>query len=78
MNLVFVFFISILLAGLISVFLYQLGKDSFPQLMKYVPSIASALSIGVIYLKMILISQQYEPITDIVHMMILSVFVVSL
>ncbi|WP_163971851.1 hypothetical protein [Oceanobacillus halotolerans] len=42
-------------------------------MMKYIPSIVSAFSIAIVYFKMAFISQGYQPILDIVIMIILSV-----
>ncbi|WP_345239352.1 hypothetical protein [Pontibacillus salipaludis] len=79
MNAIFILFIGIIMTTLLSLLIYKISPNKSHWLMKYIPSIATALSIGIVYLKMIFISQSYEPITDIVLMIILSfVFGVSL
>lgn len=72
MNAILLLSIGIILTTLLSLLLYQLSRNKSHWLMKYIPSVAAALSIGIVYLKMIFISQSYEPITDIVLMIILS------
>ncbi|GGD25903.1 hypothetical protein [Pontibacillus salipaludis] len=79
MNAILLLFIGIIMITLLSLLFYKLSRNKSHWLMKYIPSIAAALSFGIVYLKMIFISQSYEPITDIVLMIILSfVFGVSL
>ena len=73
MNSYLAFLITLVIIMLISFFLYRFGRDKSEKLIIYIPSIASALSIVLIYLKMILISNGYQPILDIVIMIIMSV-----
>ena len=73
MNSYLALLIALVIIMLISLFLYRFGRDKSKRLIKYIPSIASALSIALVYLKMIIISKGYQPILDIVIMIILSV-----
>ncbi|MDX8367952.1 hypothetical protein [Cytobacillus sp. IB215665] len=68
-----VFLVVIVIIIFISVLLYSLIKNKSKNLMKYIPSIVSALSIVLVYLKMSFISQGYEPITDMVVIIVLSI-----
>lgn len=73
------FLIGIVIITFVSFFLYRFGRNKSNKIMKYIPSIVSALSIALVYLKMTFISQGYQPITDIVIMVILLfVFGISL
>jgi ABC-type Mn2+/Zn2+ transport system permease subunit len=64
--------IGIVIIAFVSLFLYRLGRKKSSEIMKYIPSIVAAISIALVYFKMIFISQRYEPITDIVIMINLS------
>ncbi|WLD94140.1 hypothetical protein [Alkalihalobacillus sp. AL-G] len=64
--------VGIVIITFISVLLYRFSKNTSNKLMKYIPSIVSALSIALVYLKMSFISQGYEAITDIVVIIFLS------
>ena len=72
MNGSFALLIGIFLIALISLFLYRFGKKQSNRLIKYIPAIACAGSIGLVYVKMTFLSEGYEPITDIVIMIVLS------
>ncbi|KGP91986.1 hypothetical protein N780_15515 [Pontibacillus chungwhensis BH030062] len=79
MNVIFILLIGFIMTVLLSFLFYKLSRNKSHWLMKYIPSITAALSIGIVYMKMLFLSQSYEPITDIVLMIILSlVFGVSL
>lgn len=73
MNSYLALLIALVIIMFISVFLYRFGRDKSKRLIKYIPSIASALSIALIYLKMTFISNGYQPILDIVIMIIMSI-----
>lgn len=71
--------IGIVIITFVSLFLYRFGRNKSNKILKYIPSILSALSIALVYLKMTYISQGYQPIIDIIIMIILSfVFGISL
>lgn len=73
MNAFLTYIIAIVIITLVSFFLYRFGRNKSKKVMKYIPSIVTAISIALVYLKMIFISQGYQPILDIVIMIVLSV-----
>jgi hypothetical protein len=66
------FLIAVAIIAFVSFFLYRFGRNKSKRLVKYIPSIATAICIALVYLKMTLISQGYEPILDIVIMIVMS------
>lgn len=79
MNVYLAFLIGIVIISFVSYYFYRFCSYKSNKMLKYIPSIVSILSIAFVYLKMSFISQGYEPIIDIVMMIILScVFVFSL
>lgn len=72
MNVYLAFLIVTVIIIFVFYFLYKFGRTKSKRLIKYIPSIVSALCIALIYLKMMFISQGYQPIIDIVIMIILS------
>ena len=72
MNGYFALLVGIILIVLVSLFLYRFGKSRSNRLIKYIPAIVCAGSIGLVYVKMTFLSQGYEPITDIVVIIVLS------
>jgi NAD/NADP transhydrogenase beta subunit len=72
MDVYLAFLIIIVIITFVSLFIYRFGRNKSKRLTKYIPSIASALSIALIYLKMTFISEGYQPILDIVIMIIIS------
>ncbi|OCA81656.1 hypothetical protein A8F94_22605 [Bacillus sp. FJAT-27225] len=72
MSVYIAFSVLIVIFTFVSVLLYRFSKNKSNKLMKYIPSIVTALSIALVYVKMLFLSQGYEPITDIVVIIILS------
>lgn len=72
MSVYMAFPVLIVILTFVSVLIYRYSKKRSNKLMKYIPSIVTALCIALVYLKMLFISQGYEPITDIVIIILLS------
>ncbi|UOE95183.1 hypothetical protein [Alkalihalobacillus sp. LMS39] len=72
MDVYMAFPVLIVILTFVAVLIYRYSKTRSNKLMKYIPSIVTALCIALVYLKMIFISQGYEPITDIVIIILLS------
>lgn len=73
MNAYLAFIIAIVIITFVSFFLYRFGKNKSNNLIKYIPAIASAIGIALFYLKLTFISEGYQPILDIVIIIIMSV-----
>ncbi|MGF2614681.1 hypothetical protein FZC84_17535 [Rossellomorea vietnamensis] len=73
MNAYLTFIIAMVIITFVSFLMYSFGRNRSKNFNKYIPSIASAISIAVFYLKMTFISEGYQPILDIVVIIIMSV-----
>lgn len=70
---VYLLAIGILILAVVAVWLYQISKKKSKKLLKYIPAILFAVSIALVYFKMLFISKGFEAITDIVAMILLSI-----
>ena len=73
MNLNIAIPIGIAIVIFVAVLLYKISTKRMHKLIKYIPSILFAISICMMYLKILFISKGYEAISDIVVIIILAI-----
>ncbi|WP_223703139.1 hypothetical protein [Sutcliffiella deserti] len=75
MDILLTILIMIVFTGVVSYFIYFVGKKKYPKISKYVPAIASAVGVACLYLKLELnlYTHAFTGIYDILGIILLSI-----